>query len=132
MLVQYSKYINATFSDSKTSSLHAVAAKRDTIAPNSGDALKLETRVRQIQAGDPLAAQELYEMINIGSRFILKRHLPFSEVGDRVHRTFIIVFQAIQNNELRESARLLGYIRTVAYHQISSYINESVKARQRL
>jgi RNA polymerase sigma-70 factor (ECF subfamily) len=107
-------------------------AEPDAGARDSSTALKWETLVQRIQARDPRAAEELYEIMNRGVRFSLVRRLPIDQVDDRIHDIFVIVLLAIQNNQLREPARLMGFIWTVAHRQVASYIDDAVKARQTL
>lgn len=104
-------------------------AKPDAGAPDSITDLKWERLVKRIQAGDPRALEELHEIMNGGVRFLLVRQLPFLEVDDRIQDIFMIVLRAIQTNQLREPARLLGFILKEVHRQIDSSIDDAVRAR---
>src|SRR5580704_65795 len=68
--------------------------------------------VDRIRAGDPLAMTELYTVFTRGIRYLLLRSLGMEELDDRVHDCFVIVTEAIRSGELRDPARLMGYVRT--------------------
>src|SRR5690242_803121 len=76
--------------------------------------------VARIHDGDPGAMEELYAIFGKGIRYFLLRNLGPDELDDRVHDCFVIVAQAIQNGELRDPARLMGYVRTVVKRQIAA------------
>ncbi len=86
--------------------------------------------VEKIQAGDPEGMAELYRVFSRGIRFYLCRQLGAQELDDKVHDTFLIVVQAIQRGELREPARLMGFVRTIVRRQVASYIEAAVQTRR--
>ena len=86
--------------------------------------------VARIRGGDPTAMEELYSVFGKGIRYFLLRNLGADELDDRVHDCFVIVTQAIQNGELRDPARLMGYVRTVVKRQIASTIDAAVTKRR--
>ena len=47
-----------------------------------------------------------------------------------MHDCFVIVTQAIQNGDLREPERLMGYVRTVVKRQIAGSIDIAVQQRR--
>ena len=85
--------------------------------------------VARIQGGDSRGEEELYGIINTGVRFSLCRQIPPQEIDDRVHNIFVIVLRAIRERRLREPARLLGFIWTVAKRQVAAYIDDAVTIR---
>jgi DNA-directed RNA polymerase specialized sigma24 family protein len=66
-----------------------------------------ESLVDRIRGGDQDAMDELYQVFARGVRLYLCRQLGMQEVDDKVHDTFLIVVQAIQNGDLREPGRLI-------------------------
>lgn len=86
--------------------------------------------VARIHDGDPAAMEELYAIFGKGIRYFLLRNLGADELDDRVHDCFVIVAQAIQNGELRDPARLMGYVRTVVKRQIAANIEVAVNRRR--
>jgi RNA polymerase sigma-70 factor (ECF subfamily) len=89
-----------------------------------------EDIVARIQAGDPAAMEELYVVFGKGVRYFLLRNVGAEEVDDKVHDCFVIVAEAIRNGELREPARLMGYVRTVVRRQIAGVIEANVTRRR--
>jgi RNA polymerase sigma-70 factor, ECF subfamily len=83
-----------------------------------------------IRRREPEAMQSLYAIFARGVRFFLLRHLGPHELDDRVHDCFVIVAESIQNGELREPERLMGYVRTVVRRQIASYIELAMQQRR--
>ena len=81
-------------------------------------------------AGDPAAMEELYVVFGKGVRYFLLRNVGAEEVDDKVHDCFVIVAEAIRNGELREPARLMGYVRTVVRRQIAGVIEANVTRRR--
>ena len=129
----FDEHIDAAFCNSMPDPLYVVPdGELASRALDSGDTLNLERLVQQIHAGNPLAVEELYEIINSGVRFKLLSEVAFHEVNDRTHNILLIVLQAIQTNRIRNSGALLSYIQTVTNRQISSHIREMVEARKRL
>ena len=86
--------------------------------------------VARIHGGDTAAMEQLYAFFAKGVRYFFLRALGPDELEDRVHDCFVVVAQAIQQGELRDPARLMGYIRTVVKRQIASIIDESVTRRR--
>jgi RNA polymerase sigma-70 factor, ECF subfamily len=86
--------------------------------------------VEKIQVGDPEGMAELYRVFSRGIRFYLCRQLGAQELDDKVHDTFLIVVQAIQRGELREPARLMGFVRTIVRRQVAAYIEAAVQTRR--
>jgi RNA polymerase sigma-70 factor, ECF subfamily len=86
--------------------------------------------VAQIRAGDPAGEETLYQTLNTGARLFLKRRLGTQDVDDRVHDVFVIVVQAILKGDLREPERLMGFVRTVLYRQLSQGISQIVDERK--
>src|SRR4051794_30553219 len=86
--------------------------------------------VDRIRAGDPLAMAELYTVFTRGIRYLLLRSLGVEDLDDRVHDCFLIVTEAIRSGELRDPARLMGYVRTVVRRHIAASIDEAVARRR--
>lgn len=86
--------------------------------------------VDRIRAGDPLAMTELYAVFTHGIRYLLLRSLGVEELDDRVHDCFVIVTEAIRSGELRDPARLMGYVRTVVRRHIAASIEEAIHRRR--
>jgi len=86
--------------------------------------------VERIRAGDPLAMTELYTVFTRGIRYLLLRSLGVEEIDDRVHDCFLIVTEAIRSGELRDPARLMGYVRTVVRRHIAAGIEEAISRRR--
>ncbi len=86
--------------------------------------------VARIRERDPSAMEELYAVFEKGIRYFLLRNLGAEELDDKVHDCFVIVAQAIQNGELRDPARLMGYVRTIVKRQIAASIDAAVTRRR--
>ncbi len=90
-----------------------------------------EQIVSGIYDGELSAMTELYAIFTRGIRYVLLRNLGAHDLDDKVHDCFVIVTQAIQNGELREPERLMGYVRTVVRYYIAGRIHEIVRERRR-
>jgi RNA polymerase sigma-70 factor, ECF subfamily len=86
--------------------------------------------VNGVREGDSAAMAELYGIFAKGIRYFLLRNLGPEDLDDKVHDCFIIVTQAIQNGDLREPERLMGYVRTVVKRQIAASIDLAVQGRR--
>jgi RNA polymerase sigma-70 factor (ECF subfamily) len=86
--------------------------------------------VEGIRDGDQAAMESLYGVFSRGIRFFLLRNLGPDDLDDKVHDCFVIVTQAIQNGDLREPDRLMGYVRTVVKRQIAASIEIAVQQRR--
>lgn len=87
--------------------------------------------VEQIRQGDPAGIETLCQRFYRGIRFLLMRQLGREEAEDRAHDAILIVVQAIRRGELRDPARLRGYIRTVVRRLVATHIGRQVQTRQR-
>lgn len=83
-----------------------------------------------VMRGDAAAMSELYGIFAKGIRYFLLRNLGPEDLDDKVHDCFVIVTQAIQNGDLREPERLMGYVRTVVKRQIAASIDVAVQQRR--
>jgi RNA polymerase sigma-70 factor (ECF subfamily) len=88
--------------------------------------------VQQIQQGDDRGSEKLYAIFNRGIRWNLARSIHPQDIDDRLHETFLIVVNAIRRGDLRESERLMGFVRTIARRQVAAYIEDAVGDRRRL
>jgi RNA polymerase sigma-70 factor, ECF subfamily len=86
--------------------------------------------VERIRAGEPAALEELYGVFSKGIRFYLCRQLGPQDLDDRVHDLYLTITKAIQNGELREPERLMGFVRTVVRRQVITHINVKVISRR--
>ncbi len=86
--------------------------------------------VNRLQTGDSKAMEELYSMFSNGVRYSLARQLGPDEIEDRLHDAFLIVVDAIRAGELRDSRRLMGFIRTVVKRMVASSIDRHVAERK--
>ena len=84
----------------------------------------------RVQRGDDDAMQELYGIFSKGIRFMLFRQLGPVDLEDKVHDVFLLIAQAVRKGELRDPARLMGYIHTVVRRQIVAYIDRAVRQRR--
>ncbi len=86
--------------------------------------------VSGVRHSDAAAMAELYGIFAKGIRYFLLRNLGPEDLDDKVHDCFVIVTQAIQNGDLREPERLMGYVRTVVKRQIAASIDVAVQQRR--
>lgn len=86
--------------------------------------------VARIQAGDPIAMEELYEILSGGIRIYIQRQLGAQEIEDHVHDTFLVLVAAIRQGEIREPERLMGFVRTVVRRQIAGWIGRLQQSRR--
>jgi RNA polymerase sigma-70 factor (ECF subfamily) len=86
--------------------------------------------VGRIQQGEAAALAELYQVFGRGVRFYMYRQLGPQDLDDRVHDAFLVVVQAIQRGDLRDPARLMGFVRTIVRRQIATRIDELVQTRR--
>jgi RNA polymerase sigma factor (sigma-70 family) len=87
--------------------------------------------VARVKAGEGAAMEELYRVFSNGIRFHLCRQLGSHDLDDKVHDIFVSVTQSIQNGEIRQPERLMGYVRTVVRRQVAAYIDGAVQDRRR-
>jgi RNA polymerase sigma factor (sigma-70 family) len=86
--------------------------------------------VTRIRDGDASAMEELYAIFAKGIRYFLLRNLGADDLDDRVHDCFVIVAEAIRKGDLRDPARLMGFVRTVVKRQIAANIENAVHRRR--
>ncbi|HEX4137314.1 MAG TPA: sigma-70 family RNA polymerase sigma factor [Bryobacteraceae bacterium] len=116
-----------------TGGKQVMAPEQDLPAEERPDALQVPNwaaLVGGIREGDSAAMSELYGIFAKGIRYFLLRNLGPEDLDDKVHDCFVIVTQAIQNGDLREPERLMGYVRTVVKRQIAASIDIAVQQRR--
>ena len=86
--------------------------------------------VSRIRNGEAAAVEELYGVFARGVRYFLLRNLGPDELDDKVHDCFVIVLQAIHDDEIREPERLMGYVRTVVKRKIATSIDLMMQQRR--
>ncbi|HKD07421.1 MAG TPA: sigma-70 family RNA polymerase sigma factor [Bryobacteraceae bacterium] len=86
--------------------------------------------VDRIRSGDAGAMEELYAIFARGIRYFLMRNLGSEDLDDRVHDCFVVVAEAIRRGDLRDPARLMGYVRTVVKRHVASAIETAVDHRR--
>ena len=62
--------------------------------------------------------------------FRSSHQLRHEDVDDKVHDVFIMVITAIRAGQLRDPARLSGFIRTIAQRQVAHFLSESSRRRE--
>jgi RNA polymerase sigma factor (sigma-70 family) len=103
------------------------------LSNNSGpsDSVDWAPLVDRIRRGDQSALEELYAHLAKGVRFFFLRRLGPGHLDDRTHDVFLTIAAAIRNGELREPARLMGYVRTVVRRTIAGAIQKNANSRAR-
>jgi DNA-directed RNA polymerase specialized sigma24 family protein len=74
--------------------------------------------------------EDLYRVLSTGVRLRLARELRGRDINDRVHDLFVMVTESIQNGELRQPERLMGYVRTVERRQVASQIDHELREKR--
>jgi RNA polymerase sigma-70 factor (ECF subfamily) len=87
--------------------------------------------VDQIRRGDPAGEEALYQDLVNGARLFLRRRLGIPDVDDKVHDLFLTIVATIRRGELREPERLMGFVRTLLYRQVSLEVSRMVSGRER-
>lgn len=86
--------------------------------------------VMRVQRDDPDAMTELYQIFHSGIRYFLCRQLGPECLDDNVHDAFLVVVESIKQGELRDPARLMGYVRTVVRRLVAAHIDRQVHTRR--
>ena len=90
----------------------------------------LDDLVRRVQMGDRDGMLDLYEYILTGLRPYLARQLRPQDYRDKIHSIFVDVVVAIQQGQLRDPERLMGFARTIARRKVSVYIDAAASDRR--
>jgi len=80
---------------------------------------------------DPDAMDQLYRVFRSDVRYYISRDVRFEEVDDLVHDTYLAVVQAIQQGQLRDPERLMGFVRTVARRAVFAQIEITIQERRK-
>ena len=59
--------------------------------------------IERIRAGDIRGEEELYRVFSRGFRYLLARSIPAQDVQDKLHDTFIALFQAVRRGSPRNA-----------------------------
>jgi RNA polymerase sigma-70 factor, ECF subfamily len=85
--------------------------------------------VERIRGGDAAASEELYPKILPILKSCCKSRLVPDESEDRMQETYLIVLKAIQNGDVREPEKLMGFIRVIGHRQYCAYIHRRTTFR---
>jgi RNA polymerase sigma factor (sigma-70 family) len=87
-----------------------------------------ESLISRMQAGDPNAEEELYEICSGGIRTLLQRHLIYrTDVNDKMHDIYIIAVKAIRKCVIREPNRLMGFLHVLVRREIVRYNRQCIR-----
>jgi RNA polymerase sigma-70 factor (ECF subfamily) len=98
--------------------------------PGAGSSVQLDDLVQRVQMGDPGGMLDLYEYLLIGLRPYLARQLRPQDFRDKIHNIFVDVVLALQQGQLRDPERLMGFARTIARRKVSCYIDAAAADRR--
>jgi RNA polymerase sigma-70 factor (ECF subfamily) len=87
--------------------------------------------VDKIRSGDEAGVEELYAVLSSGICASLLRNADAQSAEDGLHEILLIVLEAIRTGELRDPARLMGFIRTVTRRRVVAQIRSAVFHRRR-
>jgi RNA polymerase sigma-70 factor, ECF subfamily len=88
--------------------------------------------VDRIRSGDVHCTQHLYRAVAESSLTRIRRTVDHQLVQDKLHDVLVTVLEAIQLNELRDPARLMGFVSTVTRRRVAHHIRAQVASRRRL
>ncbi len=113
-----------------TSPAAGIFAATSQSEPRVDPPLQLDNLVRRVQLGDAAGMLDLYEYILAGLRPYLARQLRPQDYRDKIHSIFVDVVMAIQQGQLRDPERLMGFARTIARRKVSCYIDAAASDRR--
>lgn len=83
-----------------------------------------------IQAGDTDGLTAIYGYLSRGLRPQIARRVDYQDVPDILHDVFLEVVNAIQQNQLRDTKRLMGFARTIARRKVALYMGVLIRTRR--
>jgi RNA polymerase sigma factor (sigma-70 family) len=86
--------------------------------------------VRLVQAGEQAGMAALYAFLSRGAQPYLRRRLDLQDVPDALHDVFVEVVAAIQQKQLRDATRVMGFARTVARRKVALYLGMVIRTRR--
>lgn len=92
--------------------------------------VQLDDLVRRVAMRDASGMLDLYQYLLCGLRPYLARQLRPQDYRDKIHSIFVDVVVAIQQGQLREPERLMGFARTIARRKVSLYIDAAASDRR--
>ncbi len=87
--------------------------------------------VRSIGQGDEQSAEELYQALANWVRANLRRSVAPEAIEDAVQEVLVVVLEAVRNGDLRDPARLMGFVKCVAHRQAVAQIRSAIFRRRR-
>jgi len=76
--------------------------------------------IERIRAGDIRGEEELYRVFSRGFRYLLARSIPAQDVHDKLHDTFIALFQAVRRGSPRNAESLPAFAYRILRRQIAN------------
>ena len=85
--------------------------------------------VSRIRSGDSGAMGELYGAFCDRTSGYLRHRLGNQDVTDLTHDVFLVVVEAIRQNQLHDPARLMGFVKTVLQRKIAAHLKATLRRR---
>ena len=121
---QEGKVLGVVLSSNQDDSPDLLTASQTFVEGNSWTNI-----VERIRDGDSAASEELYARVLRWLKYACRSRLVPDESDDRVQETYLAVVKAIQNGELREPEKLIGFIRVIGHRQYCAYLKRRDKSR---
>jgi RNA polymerase sigma-70 factor (ECF subfamily) len=86
--------------------------------------------VKLVQAGDADGLSTVYDLLSRGLRPQIARRVDHQDVPDILHDVFLEVVSAIQQNQLRDARRLMGFARTIGRRKVALYMGVLIRKRR--
>jgi RNA polymerase sigma-70 factor (ECF subfamily) len=99
--------------------------------PAIGDSDQWVRLVARITEGDEDGIEELYITLAGLVRGRAMHLVGVDSIEDAIHEVFVIVLQAVQEGELRDPARLMGFVRIVAQRRAVAHLRAAIFRRRR-
>jgi len=102
----------------------------DESANESEEHRKWRDLVQRVRAREAAALVELYKVLRTSPRIHLARRVGAQDLEDSLHDLFLVVVKAIQQGELRDPTRLMGFVKTVTRRLAVHQVWRRVRSRQ--
>ena len=96
------------------------------------DSVSFSEMVHLINSGKAEGMAALYNSITRCLRTYLGRQMGPQDLEDQLHDVYLEVLRAIQQDQLRDPERLMGFVRTVARRKVAVHIDTAARSRRDL
>jgi hypothetical protein len=110
-----------------TAVAHIDQATEENVATSGYHSSEWDLLIAQVKAGEDIGREQLFKVFSRAVRYYLCCRGAQQELEHKIHDMVLIVVEAIQRGDIRDSELLIPFIRRVAHKHLETYIAQTMQ-----